>query len=97
MGKRKLKRKRYAGKSSFDMDLAKGATVSCPVCNIRIPLLGIYAHVNSDHPDAKIDTSKIRSIGLMPRSKGNSSSGFGDRKRVGWPMAGGLPGLGKRR
>ena len=75
---------------------AKTASLACPICNQRIPFLGIQKHYAEAHPDQHFDASKVKSISYIPSTNGKGSPGFGNRKG-GWPMAGGLPSLGRKR
>jgi hypothetical protein len=73
-----------------------GASVTCPVCLIRIPACDIHEHFSKEHPEERLDVNCL-TIGRQP----NTNARIKSRKRItrvyGLPLSGGLPGLGKSR
>ncbi|WP_444940561.1 hypothetical protein ACJJI3_18820 [Microbulbifer sp. ZKSA004] len=75
----------------------KNSTVSCPACNLRVPLISIESHYGLNHPGEVFNQQELSSIPFAPETKGKSNPGFGHRRQGAWPLSGGLPSLGKKR
>lgn len=53
--------------------VVKTSSLSCPLCNQRIPLFGINKHYMEAHRSRHIEASKVKSISYIPVTRGKHS------------------------
>ena len=97
------KKKKTRRKKSPQNYILKNRSVVCPLCNTRIPQLGIQEHCQTEHPDQVFDRTQFKSKSFVPRTHAKGSSAIGDNKvkkkgaKSSWrSVSGGLPSLGKK-